>query len=157
MILMILDSNHSISFKLLSFLLPKLFLTDLTRAHTSLPLSPFHPSIRSPSAPFWELSVLGDFCLPTASVRTAGNAYAWSLKSAMGRWRRTLESEMQISEMMKFLNPQASQSHTWPYHSMLPTSSLSASGWGNRFVACNGGPFVVIFGEVMGWVPVILS
>lgn len=101
MILVILDSNHSISFKLLSFVLPKLFLTDLTRAHTSLPLSPFHPSIRSPSAPFWELSVLGDFCLPTASVRTAGNAYAWSLKSAMGRWRRTLESEMQISEMMK--------------------------------------------------------
>ena len=50
------------------------------------------------------------------------------------------------------MNPQASQSHSWPYHSMLPTSSLSASGWGNRFVACNGGPFVVIFGGVMGWV-----
>lgn len=53
------------------------------------------------------------------------------------------------------MNPQASQSHTWLYqlyHSMLPTSSLSASGWGNGFVACNGGPFVVIFAGVMGWV-----
>lgn len=150
MILMILDSNHSIS-NFYRFFFQNSF-RPTSHAHTllSLCLPSTHPSAAHP-CPFGSCQFLVTSAYQQPQWEQQGMPMLvcdGNMKKNIRIWNANIWDD-------ENMNPQASQSHTWLYqlyHSMLPTTSLSASGWGNRFVACNGGPFVVIFAGVMVWV-----